>query len=194
MAPKRKTFSEKKNVFLRILSFTFHVELQRCVSIIVALVFLVYGGNAGVYANAALAAFESIEALRTSARQFVVGDQIDLLGYWEINDGGGHRRVIGNEDRGGAIALGNLFANVIPELGGKVYLEWFGATAETTDSINIAWCAASKYSWVVANGKYRSTESLFLLAEKKYELNGTIEFVYPSILPLVDVPGEQAVP
>ncbi|MGL5051036.1 MAG: hypothetical protein ACRC6E_10490 [Fusobacteriaceae bacterium] len=66
---------------------------------------------------------DNIEVLKASS--YIVGDVVQVLGYYEKGDGAHHLRKISDADDGSGELLANgLFANVVHD--GEVNVSWFG--------------------------------------------------------------------
>lgn len=84
------------------------------------------GGNAKVYNT--IAEMQKDSKLKT-------GKVVEVLGYYQANDGATHLRVIAQKDDGSGVLLENgLYANIVHN--GEVNVSWFGAKGDgvTDDS------------------------------------------------------------
>ena len=75
--------------------------------------------------------FPNIESLKL--KNLRVGDIVEVLGYYEVGDGAGHKRIIANEDDGSGVQLNNkLWANIVHN--GEVNSSWFGCKYNSLES------------------------------------------------------------
>ena len=75
--------------------------------------------------------FPNIESLKL--KNLRVGDIVEVLGYYEVGDGAGHKRIIANEDDGSGVQLNNkLWANIVHN--GEVNSSWFGCKYNSLQS------------------------------------------------------------
>lgn len=81
--------------------------------------------------------YATIEEMKND-NNLIVGEVVEILGYYRVNDGATHKRIISSNDDGTGVLLSNLlWANLIHN--GEVHVAWFGAKSDgvTDDSDKI---------------------------------------------------------
>lgn len=98
-----------------------------------------------------------------SKRNLKVGDIVEVLGYYRVGDGAGHKRIISNKDDGSGVQLtNNLWANIIHD--GEINVSWVGVkgdgVSDDSDCFLKALSIAKKI--IVSAKKYVIRKTLFL--------------------------------
>lgn len=104
--------------------------------------------------------YNTVAEMQADNANITEGMTIQLLGYYQKNDGAGHFRKIETSDDGSGLLVGSLFANIIHA--GFVDGVWFGIT--TTDMTNLQnslnYCSDNKVNFKLKKNTYTLSRSL----------------------------------
>ncbi|MGL5714025.1 MAG: hypothetical protein ACRCX2_13470 [Paraclostridium sp.] len=159
-------------------------ETQKCIESIKAyLLTTPNGGNAEYLRGYEPSDFLSnkkeadVNSLSVSRNKYVIGDIVDLNGYYIAGDGAHHKRKIEGADDGSGVQLANgLWANIVHN--GEVNVSWFGVTSNSPNNQALSiqkfinYCAKNT---IVAN---------FILSKSGYFYINT-EIKIPEAVPVV---------
>ena len=142
----------------------------------IVLVLLLYGCSSPTgQSGSTKYSFNTVADL-SSSTNLVLGDVVEVVGFYAKGDGGGHQRILQETRAGGGIEIGSMFANVIPKDGVEVDLAWFGARAADPSAVKNAWDEANSYDQILARGSFHSDEELRIRSGKRYFLYADFTF------------------